>query len=202
MDNTARPVEDPEPLEWGGAPVRIEFGNNLNGWREALLPLGKDNTLRLYAEQEVLHLVPEALRAAICGLREAQAGPVSTGHWYCVDITGRAMLCADRADAEAEAAKLDAAYQRFGPHRAVKLYTAPPTSAAADAPAQGVLRNFEITGPDGDGLVWLVLRGHGTSGSAMFNLGAANRLAAQVALKLEEDRRAALAASAQTEVGR
>jgi hypothetical protein len=55
-------------------------------------------------------------------------------------------------------------------------------------------RNFEVTGPDDDGLVWLVLRGEGTSGKAMFNLGSADRLVAQVALHLEADRRAAIAA--------
>jgi hypothetical protein len=55
-------------------------------------------------------------------------------------------------------------------------------------------RNFEVTGPDDDDLVWLVLRGEGASGKAMFNLGSADRLVAQVALHLEADRRAALAA--------
>lgn len=57
--------------------------------------------------------------------------------------------------------------------------------------------DFEITGPDGDGLLWLILHGNGTTGRAMFNLGKADRVAGQVALRLEEDRRAALAAPAQ-----
>lgn len=56
--------------------------------------------------------------------------------------------------------------------------------------------NFQITGPDADGLVWLVLHGNGTSGKAMFNLGNANSIATQVALLLEQDRLAALGLSA------
>lgn len=65
------------------------------------------------------------------------------------------------------------------------IATAPELNAIAS--------NFEITGPDADGLVWLVLHGNGTSGKAMFNLGSADRLAAQVALHFEADRRAAIA---------
>lgn len=53
--------------------------------------------------------------------------------------------------------------------------------------------NFEVSGPDGDGLVWLFLHGNGTTGKAMFNLGKADTVAAQVALHLEADRRAAIA---------
>jgi hypothetical protein len=61
-----------------------------------------------------------------------------------------------------------------------------------------VLGNFEIAGPDDDGLLWLVLHGDGTTGKAMFNLGAcSDRLAGQVALLLEQDRRAALASRQQ-----
>lgn len=56
------------------------------------------------------------------------------------------------------------------------------------------LRNFEITGPDADGLVWLVLHGNGTTGKAMFQLGTTARVAVQVALCLEKERRAALEA--------
>ena len=54
-------------------------------------------------------------------------------------------------------------------------------------------QNYEITGPDDDGLLWLVLHGNGTTGKAMFNLGSADRLAGQVALLHEQDRRAAIA---------
>jgi hypothetical protein len=56
-----------------------------------------------------------------------------------------------------------------------------------------VLKNFEIRGPDNDGLLWLILHGHGTSGQAMVSLGSPARIAGQVALLLEEDRRRALA---------
>lgn len=67
---------------------------------------------------------------------------------------------------------------------------------AADASlSQGVtavLRNFQITGPDADGLVWLVLHGHGTTGKGLVQIGGKDRLISQVALKLEEDRRSAL----------
>ena len=59
-----------------------------------------------------------------------------------------------------------------------------------------IASNFEITGPDDDGLLWLVLHGSGTTGRAMFNLGQASRLAGQVAMLFEADRRAALAAPA------
>lgn len=54
-----------------------------------------------------------------------------------------------------------------------------------------VATNFQITGPDDDGLVWLILHGNGVSGKAMFNLGSANQLATKVALELEADRLAA-----------
>ena len=57
-----------------------------------------------------------------------------------------------------------------------------------------ITSNFEITGPDDDGLLWLVLHGSGTTGRAMFNLGSASSLAGQVAMLFEVDRRAALAA--------
>ena len=63
-----QPVEEPvqdRALQWGAAPVRIELGGNPNGWREAFLPLGKDNTLRLLAETEALPLVESALRTAL-----------------------------------------------------------------------------------------------------------------------------------------
>jgi hypothetical protein len=58
---------------------------------------------------------------------------------------------------------------------------------------RAVVNNFEITGPDEDGLVWLVLRGYGITGKAMINLGTAARIVVQVALALEQDRRAAIA---------
>lgn len=48
----------PLALKWVDAPNRTQWGK---GMQEALLPLGKDNTLRLYAEKEVLHLVAQAL---------------------------------------------------------------------------------------------------------------------------------------------
>ena len=53
-------------------------------------------------------------------------------------------------------------------------------------------QNFEIKGPDDDGLVWLILNGNGTSAHAMFNLGSADQLVVEVALNLEEDRRTAI----------
>ncbi len=57
--------EQDRALQWGAAPARIEFGSSPNCWREAFLPLGKDNTLRLLAETEALPLVENALRAAL-----------------------------------------------------------------------------------------------------------------------------------------
>lgn len=71
MTDPIRAAEAADPLNWADAPCRIEYGGGRNGWLEALLPLGKDHTLRLYAEREALHLVPDALRAALPGLREA-----------------------------------------------------------------------------------------------------------------------------------
>ena len=55
-----------------------------------------------------------------------------------------------------------------------------------------VCTNFEITGPDADGLVWLILHGKGTTGRAMVNLGTTDMLVVQVALALEADRSAAV----------
>lgn len=56
-----------------------------------------------------------------------------------------------------------------------------------------IAQNFEITGPDDDGLMWLVLHGNGTTGRAMFNLGSKDQLAGKVAAALEEDRLSAIA---------
>ena len=56
-----------------------------------------------------------------------------------------------------------------------------------------VCSNFEVTGPDDDGLLWLVLHGNGTTGKAMFNLHRASGIAGQVVLLLEQDRHAATA---------
>lgn len=64
---------------------------------------------------------------------------------------------------------------------------------AAAPELKSLADNFEITGPDDDGLLWLVLHGGGTTGKAMFNLGRAIGVAGQVALLLEQDRRAAIA---------
>ncbi len=62
-----------------------------------------------------------------------------------------------------------------------------------------VCSNFEITGPDDDGVVWIQLHGNGTSGQGLLRVGAIDAvegeqpIIVQVALALEEDRRAALA---------
>lgn len=57
-----------------------------------------------------------------------------------------------------------------------------------------ICKNFDIRGPDDDGLVWLVLHGNGTTGKAMVNLGEYGTVATQVALHLEAERAAAVAA--------
>ena len=64
---------------------------------------------------------------------------------------------------------------------------------AAAPDLKAVAANFEITGPDDDGLVWLHLYGQGTTGKAMFQLGSPDRVAVQVALLLEGRRKAAIA---------
>lgn len=61
---------------------------------------------------------------------------------------------------------------------------------------KSVACNFEIAGPDADGIVWLILHGSGTTGKAMINIGTQDKVAAQVALHLEADRRAAIAKAA------
>jgi len=53
------PLSDLLGLRWAEAPRRTEYGA---GMMEALVALGKDHTLRLYAEAEALHLVEQALR--------------------------------------------------------------------------------------------------------------------------------------------
>ncbi len=45
-------------LRWADAPQRTQWGA---GMMEALAPLGKDHTLRLYAEAEALHMIGPAL---------------------------------------------------------------------------------------------------------------------------------------------
>jgi hypothetical protein len=71
-----------------------------------------------------------------------------------------------------------------------------PVEPGEPADMRSLAQGFEVTGPDADGLLWLVLHGIGTTGKAMFNLGAASRVAGQVALLWERDRRAALATPA------
>lgn len=66
-----------------------------------------------------------------------------------------------------------------------------------DSSAIAVLKNFEITGPDGDNLIWLVLHGNGCNGKGMVNLGTPDQIVGKVALLLEEDRKRALALSEQ-----
>lgn len=58
------------------------------------------------------------------------------------------------------------------------------------AAAEVALSSFEVKPPDGDGDVWMTMK-H-SAGSAMLNLGKAERITAQVGQLLEEDRRAAL----------
>lgn len=56
-------------LRWAEAPRRTEYGA---GMMEALVALGKDHTLRLYAEIDVLHLVGPALVAAAVAAERAR----------------------------------------------------------------------------------------------------------------------------------
>jgi hypothetical protein len=55
MDVYAAPPQRVPPLQWVEAPERTQWGA---GMMEALLPLGKDYTLRLYAERQSLSFVP------------------------------------------------------------------------------------------------------------------------------------------------
>jgi hypothetical protein len=71
-------------------------------------------------------------------------------------------------------------------HASVRLGEAAPKLLA-------VATNFEITGPDGDGLVWLTLHGKGTADTATINLGSKRCAPAKLALRLEADRSAAVA---------
>lgn len=64
---------------------------------------------------------------------------------------------------------------------------------AAAPETYAIAKNFQITGPDDDGMVWLILHGNGTTGQAMVNLGHHSHIVAQVALHLEADRKAAIA---------
>ena len=69
----------------------------------------------------------------------------------------------------------------------------PPQWREAMKVARATITNFEIKGPDDDGVLWLVLHGNGTTGRAMFNLGSEAFISGKVAALLEQDRRAALA---------
>jgi len=64
---------------------------------------------------------------------------------------------------------------------------------AASPETYAIAKNFQITGPDDDGMVWLILHGNGTTGQAMVNLGHHSYIVAQVALHLEADRKEAVA---------
>ncbi len=61
-------------LRWAEAPRRTEYGA---GMMEALVALGKDHTLRLYAEAEALPLVGPALHGADVKILEAAVAVVS-----------------------------------------------------------------------------------------------------------------------------
>lgn len=87
----------------------------------------------------------------------------------------------------------DEAPHRFELHPDGEEAIANATLWAAAPDLLAVAQNFQITGPDDDGLMWLVLHGNGTTGRAIFNLGSKDQLAGKVAAVLEEDRRAAIA---------
>jgi hypothetical protein len=72
---------------------------------------------------------------------------------------------------------------------------APRLTAAHDALAAllALAKNFEVIGPDVNGIVWLVLKGNGTSGKGLARIGTEKQIVAQVALHLEADRIAAVA---------
>lgn len=120
-----------------------------------------------------------------CGSRQGQSQDATSG------------VTPERGSQAALAARpQQSAGQALGPARC----DADARRIAAVLALKAVADNFQIAGPDDDGLVWLVLHGNGTSGTAMFCLGAHGKLAVQVALHLEADRRAAIdAASAKRE---
>jgi hypothetical protein len=107
----------------------------------------------------VLEVIDEALKAAgnptdHCeeGLHiaNAQPVPVREPHWYCIDKTGMATLCADEDDARQSAKLADQDWPRNAPYRAVQLceYTPP---AAQPAPVQDEHQAFiESLPKDGD----------------------------------------------------
>ena len=61
--------------------------------------------------------------AASEGFRAGQGSiqTVADGRWYMVNRDGMATLCADREDAEKEAADAQSVWPHMGPHRAVQL---------------------------------------------------------------------------------
>ena len=63
---------EPTDLCWAEAPKRTQWGA---GMMEGLVALGKDHTLRLYAEREALPLVVPALRAALAQPEQALVDP-------------------------------------------------------------------------------------------------------------------------------
>lgn len=71
MQALAAAEAQPNSLQWADAPQRTQWGA---GMMEALLPLGKDHTLWLYAEAAALHAVSQALHTALAA---AEAQPVS-----------------------------------------------------------------------------------------------------------------------------
>lgn len=80
-----------------------------------------------------------------------------------------------------------------GNNTVVVYRTAEPAAVDATPDLLAVAESFEVRAPDADGDVWLVIKEAGVRGEGAVNLGKADRIVAQVALFLEESRRAAVA---------
>lgn len=57
LEDIIRLTEEAD-IQWAEAPRRIDYHS---GMRELLIPLGKDHTLRLYADTDAVHLVVPVL---------------------------------------------------------------------------------------------------------------------------------------------
>lgn len=57
----------------------------------------------------------------VAGPVQRKLGQAAEARWYCLDRDGVAMLCKDKADAQAQAVENDACWPARAPHRAVLL---------------------------------------------------------------------------------
>lgn len=85
----------------------------------------------------------QRFRSAVARFAAAPKAAPAPARWYMVNCDGMATLCADRQDAEREAADVQAAWPHMGPHRAVQMVEVTAAPSAQAAPQQELLAEIQ-----------------------------------------------------------